>query len=194
MIDKLGKPCVIVVSGLPRSGTSLMMQMLCAGGVPVLADDLRPADRDNPRGYFEYEPVKRTKESSQWVALAVGKAVKVVHLLLPELPSGFEYKIIFMQRDMDEVLRSQTEMLQRQQRQGADLPAGKLAEVFSRQVANARRWMAEQSNATTLDVKYEDVINDPASQARRVNEFLGGVLDETRMAAAVDPLLHRQRR
>src|SRR5438046_6429896 len=107
------KSYITVVSGLPRSGTSLMMQMLRAGGMPVRTDGFRKADEDNPRGYLEYEPVKRTREDSSWVSDAVGKAVKVVYLLLRDLPDGFDYRVILMRRSLREVLASQSAMLMR---------------------------------------------------------------------------------
>src|ERR1022692_2693155 len=94
---------VTVVSGIPRSGTSLMMQMLAAGGMPVLAGELRAPDEDNPRGYFEFEPVKRTKRDPAWLREAPGKAVKVVYLLLRDLPAGYDYRVIVMRRDLNDV-------------------------------------------------------------------------------------------
>src|SRR5262245_57703089 len=104
---------ITIVSGLPRSGTSLMMRMLEAGGMPVLVDNIRAADEDNPAGYYEFEPVKQTSADNAWVKLAVGKAVKVVYRLLYDLPAGFRYRVLFMQRDMAEVLASQRKMLER---------------------------------------------------------------------------------
>src|SRR3569833_79554 len=112
---------ITVVSGLPRSGTSMMMQMLAAGGMPMLTDGVRGPDPDNPRGYFAFGPVKRTPQDARWLAGAPGKAVKVVHSLLPALPGGYEYRVLFMLRDMHEVLASQDTMLRRLGRCGADL-------------------------------------------------------------------------
>src|SRR3990167_393038 len=98
---------IVIVSGLPRSGTSLMMQMLRAGGMSLLIDDQRPADADNPHGYWEYEPVKRLQHDNSWLPQAEGKAVKVVSALLQYLPPRHTYKIIVMHRPMQEVLASQ---------------------------------------------------------------------------------------
>src|SRR5450432_3057856 len=110
---------ITVVSGLPRSGTSLMMQMLAAGGMPLLTDQIRAPDQDNPRGYFEFERVKQIKRDQAWLGSAVGKAVKIIHLLLYDLPPNRNYRVIFMRRNIEEVLISQRKMLQRTARQPA---------------------------------------------------------------------------
>src|SRR5688572_8703668 len=120
-----GRDSITVVSGLPRSGTSLMMQMLQAGGMPVLTDGERSADESNPRGYLELEAVKRTRSDAGWIAEAVGKAVKVIHLQLRDLPSSHQYRVIFMRRDLNEVVASQQSMLDRIGRKGAGLPPEK---------------------------------------------------------------------
>src|SRR4051794_21927335 len=181
MPENLGKLYVTVVSGLPRSGTSMMMQMLAAGGIPVLTDSVRAPDPDNPQGYFELDAVKRTAADAGWLAGAPGKAVKVVHLLLPELPTGYEYRVIFMHRDVREVLASQAAMLHRLQRRAADLSPEQLDRAFTAQLRRARAWIGSQALVTALDVDYRQVIDDPAKQAARVNHFLGGHLDEARM-------------
>ena len=134
---------VTIVSGLPRSGTSLVMQMLAAGGMPVITDGERAADEHNPRGYFELEAVKHTRTDHSWLALASGKAVKVIHLLLPHLPLDREYRVIFMQRDLVEVIASQRAMLQQQGRPAANLPDSKLAELFGNQLSQVRQWLAQ---------------------------------------------------
>jgi hypothetical protein len=193
MAENLGKICVTVVSGLPRSGTSMMMQMLAAGGMPVLSDGTRASDPDNPQGYFELEAVKRIAADSHWLTGAAEKAVKVVHLLLPSLPPGHEYRVVFMNRDLREVLASQEAMLRRLGRRGADLSPEQLARTFESQLRRVRQWVAEQPHFSILDVPYRQVIEDPAAEAARVNRFLGGHLDVARMAAAVDPSLYRRR-
>ena len=185
---------VAIVSGVPRSGTSLLMQMLGAGGMPLLTDDRRPPDPDNPRGYFEFEPVKRTAQDDAWVETAVGKAVKVIHLLLPRLPPTCPYRILFVHRDIAEVLASQQRMLDRNGRRGADLSPQRLGELLAAQVRRSLDWAALQPNVTWLNIQHRDVIERPAVEARRINEFLGGRLDEAKMAAAVDPSLYRHRR
>src|SRR5688572_22859307 len=140
----------------------MMMQMLAAGGMPVLTDNARAADADNPRGYLEFEAAKRTARDAAWVAGATGKAVKLVHLLLPDLPCGYEYRVLFMHRDMDEVLASQQAMLERLRRTGADLSPERLADVFSKQLRRVRDWIAKQPGVSALDVHYRQVIESAA--------------------------------
>jgi hypothetical protein len=171
----------------------MMMQMLAAGGMPVLVDAARGPDPDNPRGYLELDAVKRTAKAPGWLAEAERKAVKVIHLRLPDLPAGYDYRVVFMRRDVREVMASQTAMLRRLDRTGADLSPEKLAEAFAAQLSRVRAWLAGQPHFTVLDVDYARVIDDPAGEAARVNQFLGGGLDEAKMASAVDPALYRQR-
>lgn len=187
-------PFVTIVSGLPRSGTSLMMQMLRAGGIPTLTDDIRAADEDNPRGYLEFERVKRIKQDTAWLDEAAGKVVKMVHLLLYDLPPDREYRIVFMRRDLDEVLASQRKMLERQGKQGAQLPADQLRKVFEEQVRKVTAWIAAQPNIKSIDVVYHELIADPRGHVQRLNEFLGGTLAVEAMVEAVDPSLYRNRR
>ena len=184
---------VTVVAGLPRSGTSMMMQMLSAGGLPVLGDNVRQADEDNTRGYYEFEPVKKTKQDASWVADASGKVVKMVYALLVDLPADYEYRVVFMNRDLDEVLASQAKMLQRRGEPGASISTDRLRTVFAAQLAKVQTWLTDQPQFEVLPVDYRDVINDPESQAGRIGEFLGGGLDLALMAAAVDRSLYRQK-
>ncbi len=188
------EPYVTVVSGLPRSGTSMMMMMVEAGGLPILTDKVRAADQENPKGYYEFEAVKKTRSDASWVAGSVGKAVKVVHLLLYDLPTAHQYRVILMRRALDEVLASQTAMLDRQGGKGANLSPQKLAAVYNGQMGNLVAWLGEQPNFSFLEVAYGDVVSQPRQEAERVNELLGGVLDVEAMAAAVDPALYRQRK
>lgn len=184
---------VTVVSGLPRSGTSLMMQMLHAGGLPVLSDGLRKADDNNLRGYFEYEPVKRLRSDRSWLPQARGQAVKIIHLLLRDLllDGSLRYRIIFMQRPMVEVLASQRAMLLREGKAGAD--AAVLAKAFEAQLAQLDSWLAAQRGLSVLRVPYHQVVGDAQTVAADVSAFLGLDLDPAAMARAVDPALHRQR-
>ncbi len=185
---------VTIVSGLPRSGTSLMMQMLAAGGLEVITDGQRAADQHNPRGYFELEAIKHTRTDHSWLVQAEGKAVKVVHLLLPHLPADREYRVIFMQRDLIEIIASQRAMLQQQGRPAANLPDSRLAEIFGNQLSEVRQWLSGHPNFQVLHLQYREVIEAPLTAAQQIATFLGAGLDPERMAAAVDPSLYRQRR
>lgn len=184
---------ITIVSGLARSGTSLMMQMLAAGGLPALADNLRPPDEDNPHGYFEFAPVKRLRQDSSWLIGAEGKAVKVIYLLLPDLPATYNYRIVLMKRPLPEVVASQRAMLQRAGRTGATIPDESLAGIFQQQLTQLEGWLANQPHMTALAVEYHECLSRPASVARAVNQFLGGTLNEQAMAAVVNQTLYRQR-
>jgi hypothetical protein len=182
---------LVVVTGLPRSGTSMLMQMLAAGGLRAFTDEARSADESNPRGYFEHERVKALARDRAWVPEAHERAVKVVAPLLPHLPAGPAYRVVFLERDLDEVLRSQAAMLARLGHPSAD-PAV-LRPVYARQLAAARAWMDATPRTEVLALRHRDVIADPAGAAARLNAFLGGGLDEAAMAAVVDPSLHREK-
>ena len=184
---------VIVVSGLPRSGTSLAMQMIHAGGVEAVTDGQRASDEDNPRGYFEFERVKQLRNDRTWLDGAEGKVVKVIHLLLTELPDDRPYRVVFMQRDLGEVVRSQATMLARSGRAGGQLAPERLMAVYAQQLAAVDAWLAARPYFQVLKVPYAQMVADPATHAAAVNRFLGGTLDETGMRAAVDPSLHRNR-
>ena len=185
---------ITVVSGLPRSGTSLMMQMLGAGGIPPLTDELREADPDNPRGYYEYEPVKKLGADRSWLPGAVGRAVKVIHMLITELPDDYQYRVLFMQRDLGETLASQKKMLERSGKRGAAMSDEKLAEVFQHQVDQAKTWLARRRHFQVMDVHYAKLVADPAPHTQQIGAFLGGGLNTAAMANVVDPSLYRQRR
>ena len=184
---------IIIVSGLPRSGTSMMMKMLEAGGMSILTDRIREADEDNPLGYYEFERVKQTEHDKTWLPEARGKAVKMVSALLKHLPPEYQYSILFMQRDMDEILASQKKMLLRRGEPTDSVSNERMAQVFEKHLAQMRAWLNHQPNAKTLFVNYDETVQDPMTQAQRVNEFLGGSLNIVEMAAVVDPKLHRQR-
>ena len=183
---------ITVVSGLPRSGTSMLMQMLDAGGYLCLTDGVRQADADNPRGYFEYEKVKRLRRDCSWLSEAKGKAVKIIAQLIPFLSPQFSYQIIFMERDISEVLASQRKMLQRQGKDGGSLSDTQLHQIFERQVFEVKRVLA-QHNILTLDVMYSDALQRPAKIAEKIQAFLGENLDVAAMAAVIDSNLYRQR-
>ncbi len=184
---------ITVVSGLPRSGTSLMMQMLAAGGIPPLTDNLRVPDDSNPRGYFELEAVKRLRSDATWLQDAPGRAVKIIHLLMRELPidGRYEYRVLLMRRPIDEVLASQRTMLERQGKTSAD-PA-LLAKTYATQLAQLAQWMAAHVCFRVLAVQHGRLVSSPSEMAEIIAEFLGRGLDVSAMAAAVDPNLYRER-
>lgn len=184
---------VTVVSGVPRSGTSLVMQMLAAGGVPVLTDAERPADEDNPRGYFEYAPVKRSASDVGWFARASGRAVKVIHALLRHLPDDAELRVLFVQRDASEVLASQRRMLERAGAPSPPAEEAQLAAAFEEQVRAVRAWASARPRTAWLPVEHRALVERPHETAARIDAFLGGGLDVPAMAEQVDPKLHRQR-
>jgi hypothetical protein len=185
--------CVSVVTGAPRSGTSLVMQMLAAGGMPVCTDAARPADADNPRGYFELAAVKRTRIDASWVAGAAGRAVKVVHALVPWLPPRGAYRFVDVRRDWAEVLASQRCLLERAGTPVDACDDARLAALFEAQREAALRWVRRSVAAPLLRLEHADLLADPARAAARLNAFCGGGLDAAAMTGAVDPRLHRQR-
>ncbi len=186
---------VIVVSGLPRSGTSLMMNMLQAGGVPIVTDEQRTADDDNPKGYFELERVKQlSKGDVAWVAEAHGKAVKVISALLEHLPATSTYKILFMRRRLPEVLASQRKMLERRGEPTDAVPDAMMASLFEKHLQKIEGWMADQPNVQVLYVPYHELAENPERHVDEIIGFLGlEQLDRAQMLAAVDPALYRNR-
>ena len=191
---RYGRP-IIVITGLPRSGTSMAMKMLQAGGLPLLTDGARPADDSNPEGYFEFEPVKELDKNGDlaWLRAARGKGVKVISWLLTWLPEIYDYRVIFMQRDLDEIIASQNAMLrQRGQSQGIEDPAG-MRQIYARHLEQVHGFLEHRRCFSTLMVKYADVVDQPQVEAKRLARFLDRPIDVERMAAAVDPRLYRNR-
>ena len=187
---------VMVVTGLPRSGTSMMMQMLAAGGVPVFADDHRPADASNERGYLEHELARRLAVDGSWVPQARGKAVKLVAQLVPHLPRNQKYRVVMMHRPLDEIIASQKKMLSRLGKEGGRIADEALKATFARQVSQVRSMLVhlrKEGVLDVLDVKYHDVLEDPSKVAERIAAFLGEGFDASRAAAAVDPSLRHER-
>ena len=170
-----------------------MMQMLAAGGMPVLTDELRGPDPDNPRGYYEFEPVKRTRHDPSWLVGAGGKAVKLVHLLLYDLPAEYSYRVIFMKRRLSEVLASQRAMLDRQGKKGANLSDARLGEIYESQLSKLQSWLNQQSNFSVLSIDYNELIADPRIATDAIESFLEGGLDTISMMKMVEPSLYRQR-
>lgn len=185
-------PFIAVVSGLPRSGTSLMMQMLEAAGIPPITDGQRLADDSNPRGYYELDAVKRLKDQPQILAGAEGKAVKVIHALIEHLPTGPAYRVLFMQRDIHEVIASQARMLERDGRRGAALPPQRLAQILAGQRDRAVQQLSRRDDTRLLEIDYRELIAQPAETARCVADFLDLPLNIDAMAGCVDPTLYRE--
>ena len=184
---------ITVVSGLPRSGTSLVMQMLAAGGMAVLSDGRREADTSNPRGYFEYQRVKNLKADNAWLGEGQGKAVKIILQLMPYVPPGYRYRVVVVERDLDEVVASQRAMLEREGRSGAEISGEQLKRVFATQSSRVYRWMKNQAGVDVLTVHHRQLIENPASASVQIAEFLDGQVDIERMAGVVDLSLYRNR-
>ena len=183
---------VTIVSGLPRSGTSMMMKMMDAAELPILTDNLRTADADNPKGYYEFEPVKKMREDVSWMPEAVGKVVKIISFLLTTLPPEFQYKVVFVRRAIPEVLSSQQKMMDRRGETNK-VDDGKMTDLYEKHLTQIKKWLAEQKNIDVLYVDHQDAMANPVAVAKRVNAFLGGHLDEAKMAGVVDNSLYRNR-
>ena len=183
---------ITIISGLPRSGTSLMMQMLAAGGIPLLTDLERQPDIDNPRGYCEWEPVKLLSKQPNRIDEAEGKVVKVISQLLLSLPRGRNYKLIFMERPLPEVLASQDEMLKRR---GSIEPVDHalLTSAFRDHMREIVAFLARREDIPVCRMGYRKVLADPSGSANAVRDFLGLDLNVEAMAREVDPSLYRNR-
>lgn len=186
------KDSIIVVSGLPRSGTSMMMNMLAAGGLALLTDGLRPADANNPKGYFELDRVKKLPEDNAWVGAAKGCVVKVVSQLLKSLPPEHHYRVVFMLRNLQEVLASQAAMLERLGHEQANGVDTDLQVIFEQHLKATRAWLTARDNFDILYVSYNEIVRHPQASVMEVDRFLGGGLDSARMLDVVDKALYRQ--
>lgn len=192
------KDTVNIVSGLPRSGTSMMMKMLEAGGIEPLIDNIRKADIDNPKGYYEFERVKQIKDDQDWLDEAKGRVVKMVSMLLMDLPKGYNYKIVFMRRELTEVLASQRKMLNRiegPQSTGeeAEKEDRMMMDNYRKHLIKVHFAMEKRSDVELIYVKYNDFLADPAPHVATVADFFDGTLDSAKMAQVVDPALYRNR-
>lgn len=189
------KEAVIVVSGLPRSGTSMMMKMLEAAGLEALTDNIRTADMDNPKGYYEFERVKKLPEGDTgWLEEAQGKVVKIISELLKNLPPGHNYKVLFMRRSTEEILASQKQMLVRSGKPTDKVSDEKLAELYQKHLGKVESWLAQQPNFAVLYVDYNQLLADPRPQIDQIQRFLDKPVDVEKMAEIVDPNLYRQRK
>ena len=190
---KYGEP-IVIVSGLPRSGTSMMMKMLEAGGLTVMTDAIRKADIDNPKGYYEYERVKNLEKETDksYVREARGKVLKVISFLLKDLPDDNYYRVIFMRRHLDEVIASQNKMLDRRGENAIE-DRETMAEAYRNHLAAVKILVRKRPNLEMLEFRYDEAVKDPKVAARAVNAFLGGKLDESAMSAVIDGELYRNR-
>lgn len=184
---------ITIVSGLPRSGTSLMMQMLVAGGMPALADGQRQADTDNPRGYLEWERIKQLPNDPACITEAEGKVVKVISRLLLSLPAGHEYRIIFMQRPLPEVLASQDQMLRRRGTYKDGTDPAMISAAFEKHLREVNAWLEGKPYVKALRVQYHDVLGKPKEVMQQLAEFLGISLDVEAMVRQADASLYRNR-
>jgi len=198
LFSRLGKSNIshqpiIIVSGLPRSGTSMMMRMLAEGGLPILTDELRRPDDDNPNGYFELEVVRQLKEGNvEWLNDANGKVVKVISALLEYLPKECQYKIIFMERDSKETLASQKKMLDHRG-QESKLNDEEMEQQLHKHLAVMKPWLVRQPNMDVLYVNYNALIAEPKPVCDQITEFLGLPLNQAQMLAVPDKQLYRNR-
>lgn len=175
-----------IVTGVPRSGTSMMMRMLDSGGIRAFADGSRLPDVHNPGGYFEYGPVKRLAKDSSWLDVARGRSLKVIYRLVRHLPDRLSYRVIFMERDLDDVFESQRKMLLAARDPAANQQSGPVIAAFKSEVEAARAWLDQRPNIKVLPARYEGILDSPEKWSADVSQFLGGGLNETAMAVVVD--------
>lgn len=185
---------IIVVSGLPRSGTSLMMKMLEAGGIPPLTDGLREADEDNPKGYYEYERAKKLRDGDiAWLPEARDRVVKIISALLPHLPETYTYKVIFLEREMSEILASQKKMLVRRGEDPERVNDEEMARHFNNHLQQTYEWLSRQDNIEYLRISFNQLLENPDKNIPRIVAFLDRRLDTAGMKLIIDPALYRQR-
>jgi hypothetical protein len=192
--DLMNEKIITIVSGLPRSGTSMMMQVLEAGGMEILTDKIRRSDEGNPKGYYELEAVKRLDKDQSCLDNAEGKTVKVISELLKYLPPKFRYRVIFVRRNMEEILASQKQMLIRQGKPTDSVSDEKLSRLFERHLERVLAWIEQQPNIDVLCVNYNEILKEPEKHLGNINEFLGNALNMKRLASVVDRALYRHRR
>jgi len=171
----------------------MLMRMLESGGLPIVTDGIRAADRDNPKGYYEFEAVKRLDRDSSWLPDAYGKALKVIYLFLYNLPTNHPYKVLFVRRTLDEVVASQKLMLRARQEEGGRLSDQQLMESFDLQLQRLYAWLKRQQNFATLYLDHHEVLSAPEKAVVEITSFLGLKLDQEAMVSAVDPSLHRNK-
>ncbi len=171
----------------------MMMKMLSEGGLPVVTDSVRGADEDNPNGYFEYEPIKQLADGRKdWLAEANQKAIKVISALLEHLPTEHQYKVIFMERDLKEILASQLKMLSHRHEE-SQIGDAELEEQFRTHLQAVKFWLARQPNIDVLYVNYKELISNPEPQCRAIVEFLSVPLDVAKLSSVPNERLYRNR-
>ncbi|MBS3817534.1 MAG: sulfotransferase family protein [Candidatus Thermoplasmatota archaeon] len=184
---------ITIVSGLPRSGTSMMMEMLDKGGVEALTDEVRTPDKDNPKGYYEYERVKDLPEDTDWLEKAEGKSVKVLGELIKHIPQGYRYKVIFMERHLDEIVESQEKMLIRKGKDRDDVSKDDLKDTLKDYRAILKEQISSHPNMEVLYVSYNDIMSHPEPVIESVSAFFAGELDKESMMSVIDEELYRNR-
>ena len=191
---KYGNP-IIVVSGMPRSGTSMMMRMLEAGGIEIFTDKMRKADEDNTKGYYEFEKVKTLDKDvdKSWLEDARGKGIKIISGLVKELPDTYFYNVIFMNRNLEEMIASQNIMLSRRGEDICSQPDNEVIRLLQEHIDKVKCWLKLQSQFDVLDMSYNQIVNDPIEGARNIKQFLGRELCVEEMASAIDQQLYRNR-
>ena len=192
---KYGYP-IIIVSGLPRSGTSMLMKMLEAGGIEVISDRIRTADDDNPKGYYELEKVKgldKSKDKS-WLTELRGKAVKIISYFLKDLPNSNNYKIIFIERNLQEMIASQNKMLAHRGEAVDTASNEKMIKNFENHLRKTKYMLGNKPYFEVLFINYGHVLDSPVEEVEKINRFLGGHLDKEKMVGVIDPKLYRNRR
>lgn len=185
------KNMIDIVSGLPRSGTSMMMRILSNQNRVLLTDEFRSADMDNPHGYFEYEAVKLSLKDTSWLSQAVGKTVKIISTYLMALPNDYFYRIIFMERSLAEIIASQEAMLKRRNKTLKDTHHITLIKIFEKHLLEIFKWLNDQENMLFCRIDYNDIINNPCAYTKVLSRFLGCSFDESKLLESVDTSLYR---
>ena len=192
-MESISENSITIVSGLPRSGTSMMMKMLQAGSsLELLVDDIRTANADNPKGYFEYEKAKKLRDDATWLDGAIGKVVKIVSMLLFHLPDTYTYRVVFMHRDMQEILASQQKMLDRRNEKTATDNA-RMAELYLQHLEQVETFLAERKNFTACYMSFNNLLANPEPELDRLTAFFNGALDLAAMQKVIDPGLYRNK-
>jgi len=193
LLGKNHQKFIYIVSGLPRSGTSMMMKMLDAGGLAPLVDNIRVADEDNPKGYYEFERVKQLQTDKGWLPDADGKVVKIISMLLQHLPGNYSYKVIFMLRNIDEILASQHKMLVRRGEATDKVSDEQMSLMYNNHLKKLKEQLENKNNFDVYYVKYNEILESPEKHCEQLNTFLGGILNQQKMLNVIDKNLYRQR-